>query len=171
MQVLVHVPKQMKGNGRKADSLKISQHSIFLRKGKNSNNLPQAYKLDMNVTSHTCLSWSAKLAVEEFSFCLRSRSWIVLVFGVTMGVLHPGVFVAGLRALRSWQRSPKRSRKGLIPDPPTRTIVLLWKKLSKLKKSLQFCILMKVPSEAIKLSTLQPLLHYTLYKLNLKCKS
>lgn len=171
MQVLVHVPKQMKGNGRKADSFKLSQHFRFLRQVQNGNNLPQAYKIAMNVTSHTCLSWSAKLAVEEFSFCLRSLSWIVLVFGVIVGVLHPGVFVAGLRALRSWQRSPKRSRKGLIPDPPTRTIVLPWKKLSQIKKSLQLCILTKVPSEAIKLSPLQLLLHYTYYKLNLKCKS
>lgn len=79
----------------------------------------------MKVASHTCLSWSAKLAVEEFSFCLRSLSWIVRVFGVTMGVLYPGVFVAGLRALCSWQRSPKRSRKGLIPDPPAGTVILL----------------------------------------------
>lgn len=171
MQVLAHAPKRMKGNGRKADSFKMSQHFRFLRLVQNSNNLPQTYKLARNVTSRTCLSWSAKLAVEEFSFCLRSLSWIVLVFGVTMGVLHPGVFVAGLLALRSWQRSPKRSRKVLIPDPPTTTIVLPWKKLSKLKKSLQFCILMKVPSETIKLSLLQLLLHYTLYKLNLKCKS
>lgn len=78
----------------------------------------------LNTVRYTCLSCCARWVVDEDAFCLNNLSCMAFVFGVIMGVLW-GVLRAGLSLLCSWQRSPKRSRKGLIPDPPTENTQIL----------------------------------------------